>query len=199
MELPHASPLSGSACGVLPNPLGYNRVYAKLDGPFSVDSWYDALRDGPSFVTNGPMLFFETVLLAGNKLHLKVEARAREPLDRVEIVANGQVIKQFSPREDKQSFQAEVTIDASGYSWIASRCYLETKSTIRMAHSRPAFLPGAWNSREDALFFLRWIDDLIEQTKADSKRFALAAERETVLALYDEARRFYLKKAGQSN
>ena len=192
-------PSAGSACGVLPNPLGYNRVYAKLDGPFSVDSWYDALRNGPSFVTNGPMLFFETAPLAGNKLHLKVEARAREPLDRVEIVANGQVIKQFSPRGDKQSFEAEVTIDANGYSWIASRCYVEAKSTIRMAHSRPAFLPGAWNSREDALFFLRWIDDLIEQTKADSKRFALAAERETVLALYDEARRFYLKKAGQSN
>ena len=68
------------------------------------------------------MLFFETAPLAGNKLHLKVEARAREPLDRVEIVANGQVIKQFSPRGDKQSFEAEVTIDANGYSWIASRC-----------------------------------------------------------------------------
>ena len=143
-------PSAGSASGVLPNPLGYNRVYAKLDGPFCVDSWYDALRNGPSFVTNGPMLFFETTPLAGNKLYLKVEARAREPIDRVEIVANGQVIKKFSPRGDKQSFQSEVTIDASGYSWIASRCYVEAKSTIRMAHSRPAF--GYFRSRPPGMY-----------------------------------------------
>ena len=76
---------------------------------------------------------------------------------------------------------------------------VEARFTIRMAHFRPASYPGPGTAAKTALFFLRWIDDLIEQTKADSKRFALAAERETVLALYDEARRFYLKKAGQSN
>ena len=108
-------------------------------------------------------------------------------------------MKQFSPRGDKQSFQSEVTVDASGYSWIASRCFVDTKSTIRMAHSRPAFLPGTWNGRDDALFFLGWIDDLIEQTKRDSRRFALVTEREALLALYDEARGFYLKKSGQFN
>ncbi len=53
-------PSAGSASGVLPNPVGYNRIYVQLDQPFSVDNWYAAYRDGDSFVTNGPMLFVET-------------------------------------------------------------------------------------------------------------------------------------------
>jgi len=32
---------------------GYNRVYAKLDGPLTVENWLDALKRGRSFVTNG--------------------------------------------------------------------------------------------------------------------------------------------------
>src|SRR5690606_24056049 len=47
-------PSAGSASGVLPNPVGYNRVYAHLDQPFSERAWFEAIRQGRSFVTNGP-------------------------------------------------------------------------------------------------------------------------------------------------
>jgi hypothetical protein len=53
-------PLSGgSASGVKSNPVGFNRVYVKLDGAFSAQTFWDAFRAGRSFVTNGPMLFLE--------------------------------------------------------------------------------------------------------------------------------------------
>ena len=37
-------PSAGSASGVLPNPVGYNRVYVRLDEPFSYASWWRGLR-----------------------------------------------------------------------------------------------------------------------------------------------------------
>lgn len=126
-------PSAGSASGVLPNPVGYNRVYAKLDKPFSVKAWYDALRNGPSFATNGPVLFINTTNLPGDKVHVTVEARAREPLEKIEIVANGQVIEQFLAPHGGRSFQAERTLAAVHYTWLAVRCYGKSESTIRLA------------------------------------------------------------------
>jgi hypothetical protein len=191
-------PSAGSASGVLPNPVGYNRVYAKLDKPFSVKAWYDTLRNGPSFVTNGPMLFTNTKNLPRNKVHVTVEARAREPLERIEIVTNGQVVEQFLPSQGERSFQAERTLEAEHHTWLAVRCYVKSQSTIRMAHSRPIPLPGAWNPHEDALFFVRWIDDLVDQARSDSERFRHPSDRDTVLGLYERARRFYSGKIGPS-
>ena len=54
----HVPPSAGSASGAHPNPVGYNRVYVHLDGPFTEEKWFAALRTGDSFITNGPMLFF---------------------------------------------------------------------------------------------------------------------------------------------
>jgi hypothetical protein len=191
-------PSAGSASGVLPNPVGYNRAYVKLDKPFSVKAWYDALRNGPSFVTNGPMLFINTTNLPGDKVHVTVEGRAREPLEKIEIVANGQVIGQFLAPQGARSFQAERTLAGGHHTWLAVRCYGKTESTVRMAHSRPIPLAGTWNPREDALFFTRWIEELADQARSDSERFRSPAERDTVLGLYERARRFYSEKAGPS-
>jgi hypothetical protein len=191
-------PSAGSASGVLPNPVGYNRAYVKLDKPFSVKAWYDALRSGPSFVTNGPVLFINTTNLPGGQVHVTVEARARQPLEKIEMVANGQVIGQFLAPQGARSFQAEQTLAGEHHSWLAVRCYGKSESTIRMAHSRPIPLAGTWNPREDALFFTRWVEELAEQARHDSDRFKNPAERDTVLGLYEQARRFYSEKTGPS-
>jgi hypothetical protein len=190
-------PSAGSASGVMPNPVGYNRIYAKVDKPFSQEAWYDALRAGPSFVTNGPMLFTRTKNLPGNKVQVSVEARSREPLESIEIVANGRVIEQFVPSRGQRSFQAEPILEGAQHTWFVVRCYAQSRSTIRLAHSRPISLPGTWDPHPDALFFVRWIDDLVDRTRSDSARFHQPTERDTVLGLYAQARRFYLAKAGQ--
>ena len=49
-------PSAGSASGVLPNPVGYNRVYVHLDRELTYSDWWKGLKDGRSFVTNGPLL-----------------------------------------------------------------------------------------------------------------------------------------------
>ena len=49
-------PSAGSASGVLNNPVGYNRVYVHLGPDCSYARWWEGLRAGRSFVTNGPLL-----------------------------------------------------------------------------------------------------------------------------------------------
>ncbi|MEK7405741.1 MAG: hypothetical protein AAB225_11590 [Acidobacteriota bacterium] len=184
------APSAGSASGVLPNPVGYSRVYAQLDGPLSVEKFYTAMREGKSFVSNGPMLFFT----ATTEGRVRVEARAHEPIDRVEIVANGTVLKRWTPPASAKTFKGSFTFDARKHSWVAARCFLKPGATIRLAHSSPGYLPGKFDARADARYFVEWIDELIAQTAADRARFTSDAERDEVLALYRQARAVYEAK-----
>lgn len=188
-------PSAGSASGVLPNPVGYNRIYVHLDELFSVEAFYRSLRQGRSFVTNGPMLFFDAAERPGGKVLLKVEAVSREPLDRVEIVANGEIVETFEVPEGETELRTTVEMPEGPHSWVAARCFTRSDETIRMAHSRPTYLEGLWNAQRDAEFFMRWIDELIELTLNESDRVKTEEERRALINLYRRARRFYEEKA----
>ena len=180
-------PSAGSASGVLPGPVGYSRMYARVKGPFSLGSWYAAVRHGDVFVTNGPMLFLEK----SGASAISVEVVAREPIDRVELVANGSVIHTFPGAGDKKKFQGQFTFDPNRHSWIAARAFVKADNTIRLAHSAPIYLPGKFDASEDARYFVEWIDDLIVESDKDPKRFSAAAEREAILLLYRQAKAVY--------
>lgn len=183
---------AGSASGVLPNPVGYNRIYVKIGGePFGVEPFYRNLRQGNSFVTNGPMLFFDAWEGPGGEVRIAVEAAARAPIEKVEIIANGVVIETFSAPDGKTKLETQVALRGGLYSWYAARVYVENDDTVRMAHSQPIFIPGTWNSSADAQYFIDWIDDLIAETEADEERFANDDERDQILATYGEARSVY--------
>ena len=186
-------PSAGSASGVLPGPVGYSRVYARLPGALSREAWYQALRDGQVFVTNGPMLFF-TTKQQGSRLKATVEVQAREPIDRVELIANGKVVQVERVAGEIRKFRRDFVIDAANYSWIAARCFVRNQWTIRMAHSAPVYLPGNYDASADAQYFIGWMDELIAQTGKDPKQFATDSERDEVLALYRKARAFYQQK-----
>ncbi len=156
-------PSAGSASGVLPNPVGYNRMYVRLGDGFDLERWYEGVRARKLFVTNGPMLFFETRVTAG-RLRGTIEAVAREPIDRCEIVVNGEIVWRRAANGNR--LRAEIDVDAAKHSWAAARCYLKTTQTVRMAHSAPIDLPGKWNAGGDARYFVEWIDELIARTQS---------------------------------
>ncbi|MEZ5394868.1 MAG: hypothetical protein R2724_18865 [Bryobacterales bacterium] len=185
---------AGSASGVLPNPVGYNRIYVQLNEPFGVEPFYRELRQGKSFVTNGPMLFFEAFEQPGGSIRVLVDVRSRDPLDRVEVVANGVVIQTFGAPPGKRSFRTELSVAGGLYSWIAVRAFEQSADTVRMAHSQPYWVDAPFGVRSDAEFFINWIDELIRQTEQDEKRFANDREREAMLGLYRQAREVYEQK-----
>jgi hypothetical protein len=189
----HLPPSAGAASGVLPNPVGYNRMYVPVSGPLTVQKWYAAVKAGKVMVTNGPILFFEA-RPAGAKIDLMVDVHAREPVERIEVIANGEVVQEFTPAGNVKDFAAKASVNAGNHSWIAARCSLKHDGSIRFAHSSPVYLTGTWNASADARYFVEWIDELIAQTNAEPQRYATDAERQESLALYKQARQFYLAK-----
>jgi hypothetical protein len=180
-------PSAGTGSGVMPSPAGYDRVYAHLDGPFQVDRWYAAIRDGSSFVTNGPMLFTEVARHDGI-VTIDVRAAAREPVERIELVADGRVVDRLS------AAAAPFSLASGQHAWCAVRCFLKTPDNIRLAHSSPIYLDGRFDARADAAYFAAWIEELIAQTGRDPQRFGTDRERDEVLAIYREALAFYRSK-----
>lgn len=186
---------AGTASGVLPSPPGYNRVYVRSTGPLSVPAFYRSLRAGHSFVTNGPLLqldvggFVPGQTIAPGRSRISARAEAAEPVDRIEIVADGEVIVQ------ERGDRLETEVDLAGRHWLIARCYLRVapaERNVRLAHTSPLYIDGTVSrALADRRFFARWIDELIEQTCDRPDRFATAAEQREQLHLYRVARRLY--------
>jgi hypothetical protein len=129
-------PLAASAGSDVPygNTIGTSRVYAYTGDRFSPDAWFSALRDGHTFVTNGPMLEFtvngeipgtEIHARAGDRLRLKAAARGNPVLPgHLEVVEQGEVIRSAQPasREAKELL-LDFMITVQHSTWIAARCY----------------------------------------------------------------------------
>jgi len=147
-------PTAGTASGVHPVPLGFSRVYVKLDGGFDYDAWMRGLDEGRSFVTTGPMLLVKVngfdpghVFKQPGKnaatYSLTGTAQSIYPLDSVELVVNGRVAKTIEPENRlmpsgaySAAFDANAEIASS--SWMAVRC-IERRpdGRIRFAHTAP--------------------------------------------------------------
>ncbi len=150
-------PTAGTASGVHPVPLGFGRVYVFLENGFDYDDWIDGLRRGRSFVTTGPML---TVTCNGQRpgasveleqhgaatVHVRGTARSLDPLQRVEFIVNGSVLRAESPDATRGPSGAfEHSIDTrlrlSEGGWLAVRCFaLRPDGRIRFAHTAPSYV-----------------------------------------------------------
>jgi hypothetical protein len=192
-------PSAGSASGVLPNPVGYNRVYAHLDGDLTWDKWWEAIRAGRVFVTNGPLMrvkandrwsghVFQSEGLIEIPLDGKVDSR--EPVAAVELVRNGRI--------DTIRLPARIKIEESG--WFLIRAVADVPHTFRFASTGPWYVEIAGQptrvSRASCEFFLRWTDDRIENLR---KAPMSDEERRDVLADHDKSRQFWTDRLSKAN
>jgi hypothetical protein len=131
--------------------VGEVRIYAHTgtDGEFTADRWFEAVRNGRTFVTNGPMLEFRVNdALPGDELRLdgdqplRVRARAWGDPEatvpaRLEIVRHGEVVKSV---EASDGGSAELTLDfeldPGDGCWIAARA--EGQDGTK-AHTTPVY------------------------------------------------------------
>ena len=145
-------PSAGNASGVHPVPLGFGRVYVKVDGRFTYEKFLAGLDAGRSFVTTGPMLMadmdgrqaghrFRNVK-PGTRFKLKGRLRTDRPIaDSVDIIRNGDIITPMvaQPILNKNgSYEIVINndIEIETSSWIAVR-YLERRANdrLRFTHS----------------------------------------------------------------
>jgi hypothetical protein len=174
-------PSAGTDCFLnrIPSRLpGGARVYVKVEGAFSYSRWIDALKAGRSFVTDGPMLEFtaggreagDTVqIAAGANQELRVQgrARARVPLDRLEVIQDGRVVATATATGDRLTIAIDQSIPVERSGWVALRAsgpnHPDQPDGTVFAHTGPVYIevPGKpVDARPDAEAFIAWIDRL---------------------------------------
>jgi hypothetical protein len=199
----------GSAIGVMPVPAGYNRVYAEVNGPLTAQKFWHAVRQGKSFATSGPMLFLdinnkrlgdhiEYQSHEKNELSINIEVQSIDRLLSLEIVHNGQVIRQIaldgnSPTpvlNSKHHFKHF----PSRSGWYAGRAIYESPhGHLRQAHTSPIYLsvdgkPTAF--KRDADYMIQWIDKLLEIAN-EPDRFQSQIDHNEVIGTYQRAKDAY--------
>ena len=214
-------PSAGSASGVLPNPVGYNRVYVHLGKRLGYEKWWEGLRAGRSFVSNGPLLrcrvngqlpghVFKGA--AGKDLNLKITASlsSRDPISSIEIIKNGQV-ERAVPFEDwkkdgaGQSSESGApgnnrgvaTLKFQESGWFLVRVITDNSKTFRFASTAPYYVEiGATRriSKASAQFFLDWVRQRAQRVKLTDP-----VQRQEVLQYHEMAERFWRELLNRAN
>ncbi|MCR9200372.1 MAG: CehA/McbA family metallohydrolase, partial [Planctomycetaceae bacterium] len=199
-------PSAGSASGVLPNPVGYNRIYAQLgDAPMTADNWLQAVAQGRTFVTNGPLLrVTANTQPAGDALQLPREGALRVKLDvrltsldrisTLEVIHNGRVVRSIPcTAATSQQLTDSFLVEQPG--WFLVRAIADVDHTFRFASTAPWYIDGPQGeqfvSRASSSFFLDWVDKRIAQLEQTvTQRTQLAA----VLEPHRNARIYWAAK-----
>ena len=209
-------PSAGSASGVLPNPVGYNRVYVHTGEDSSYAAWWKGLKAGRSFVTNGPILEVRAngklpgttfTGRAGKTLTLQLTGTVagNDRLDRIEVIKNGTVASTIRPEciqrqpigiRSTQHAVGSVSFDESG--WFLVRALADNPKTFRFASTAPFYVSFSGRpqriSRGAVRFFADWLEERVARIKLED-----AQQRAEVMPHFEEARAFWKERAGKAN
>ncbi len=201
-------PTAGSGSGVAPNSLGYNRVYAHVDGEFSYDSWWDAVRKGRVVVTNGPIIrptvegeapghVFQAA--AGQEVELEVglTLSTRDKVSYLEIIRDGELAHQVRLDEwaKLNGKLPPMVFKESG--WFLIRAVTGVPDTYRFATTGPYYVQIGYEpriSKSSAQFFLDWVTE-----RARNLKLKDPAQREAVIKYQRQARDFWKNLVEKSN
>jgi hypothetical protein len=203
----------------LRGPVGLNRVYV-LDraagaagAPAAsvaglrprLDGWLAGLKAGHSLATNSALLGLEVdgrppgseleIPAGGATLRLRGFMRSIVPMDHLEILHNGKVVRRVRLAGDRRSADIDERLRVTGPGWVLLRAWNDHANpdifdTYPYATTNPVFLAqrdAAIHCGADADYFLAWIDRL----SAGARRHAgynTDAERQLTLDEFAAAR-----------
>ena len=210
IELPLSA---GSANGVKATPVGFDRVYVRLgkDG-FDYPGFMQALKQGRSFSTNGPILELEVdgghgpgdriAMRAGEEHRLRARARSRSALGTLQLIVNGEVVAEQTG-QDVRELTLEKALRFDRSSWAAVRVFERAGSAeawqpagLVFAHTSPVYflLEGRPVVVPEAVQdLLQKIDRLIAHTER-LEGFREEAHRKETLDVYRQAREVLQKR-----
>ena len=193
-------PSAGSASGVLPNPVGYNRVYVYCGEELTYEKWFEGLRTGKVVVTNGPLIRPRVngelpgyVFHAGKgekvELSPALSLSTRDPIDYLEVVQDGKVVHEVRLDEyaQRKGTLPSVVFERSG--WMLIRAVVTSDNTYRFASTGPYYVEIGNEpriSRASAQFFLDWVDERAQRVRLDDED-----QRREVLSHHEAARKFW--------
>ncbi len=130
--------------------IGGSRVYVYLgDSPFTPDAWFDGMKKGHTFVTNGPMVELRVEdALPGDELRvedsrpLTVRARAwglagHSAPASLRLVRFGATVQEAAPSPEADSILIETTVDSGFGFWLAAHVVGRDGT---QAHTTPVYV-----------------------------------------------------------
>ena len=197
----YAAPIRGQ--------IGFDRVYAWVpEGPLNLAAWFDALKKGRTFATNGPLVEFTLggqIPGSGLKydspqtaIPFTAKLRSIVPVDHLDVVCNGKVAQSLKLEGARDSADVTGALPLNESGWCVLRA-LSDKAEYPVldkyayATTSPIYvdIPGhPLKSPEDARYFVAWIDRMIEITSRYPD-WNPPKEKESVLQRLRSARSVY--------
>ncbi|HNP06811.1 MAG TPA: CehA/McbA family metallohydrolase [Cyclobacteriaceae bacterium] len=196
----------------LRGPVGVNRTYVQMDdlpvAPSQKEAaWLKGLKEGNTMATNSALLYFEVneknpgseIRLQGKKIKVSYKGFMRSiiPMDHLEIISNGKVLKTIELKGDRTSADLSGTITIDKSSWLLLRAWNDDavpaiQDYYPYATTGPVYLivnNNPIHSPEDARYFIQWIDKVYES--ASKHVYLTEYERDLTLTNILEARKIY--------
>ncbi len=180
----------------------FSRVHLPVDGMLTSSKWLASLRQGKSYITNGPMLEFTVngqpigATLKLNRrttLKVKMSAVGRANFGGLELIHNGEVVATTATTVKNDAYTAEAVCELSidEPSWVAVRISSDNSRTNLLgnrlfAHTSPVFVHYRGKSRfkpSVARQLLAEIQGGLNSIKMQA-RFGNDKEKEAVLSIY---------------
>ncbi len=196
----------------LRGPVGLNRVYAEVKpGPLKIEPFLAAIKAGRTFATNGPLLRFslggqgiggEVRLEKKQEVKFSAAMNSIVPMDHLQIVCNGKVARELALDSNHTSAHVDGSIALEASGWCVLRAFSDKAEypildLYPYATTSPVYVSvgGApVRNAADAAYFVAWVDRLIAAARSNTS-WNTEAEKESVLAMLQEARGKYAKMA----
>jgi hypothetical protein len=186
------------------NTAGCDRVYAQVAGDLTFARFLAALEAGRSFVTTGPALLatvddhlpgaeIQVAADGDDGVVVRVTCRvaAATPLDAVELVMNGEVLRRFEPPGGATDWELSEDVTLATSAWLAFRTVGGTGPVAPRAHTNPHFVVVDQQPIRDLAARRRLHDRVaLGLQSLERRRFVQdqpATQREAILAWYREA------------
>ena len=163
----------------LRGPIGLVRVFLDTEGERSPTALLNALKWGRTFVSNGPLLGLTVAgerpgatLASAGKLPVRVSMRAPFPVDHVELIQNGRVIRSFELAGDRTRLDWEGELEFAEGGWVLVRAFNDQPhpwvlDLYPYATTSPIYVDApAPPAPEDAAYFVAWMDRVIQAAEA---------------------------------
>lgn len=189
-------------------PIGAMRTCTLMPGETHyLAEWVAQIREGRTFVTNGPLIDLcvngrpigSRIVIENpqQKLMIRASARSHVPFDRLEVVANGEVIADAVPNASPQLAKIETELSLANGGWIAVRCHGFAKSDPYpllpvFAHSSPIYIQHEGQSLRtvrNAIIAMKVAVDATRKWVESHARFVHEKSKIHLLDLCEDAQR----------
>ncbi|WP_298536079.1 CehA/McbA family metallohydrolase [uncultured Algibacter sp.] len=109
--------------------IGATRVYVKPEKNLTMDNYLEALKNGRSFVSNGPLVEFEVedkisggvISTKNKKAKWTLNVHSATPYNKVELFINGEVVwtKKGNTKPGSKSYKGTIVVPDGG--WVTAR------------------------------------------------------------------------------